>query len=116
MARLMTVELGDLCKYEQGKDLTAVVGLTVKSEKSGTSVDKAEKISRRGNARVRKALYMAAMSAMKSKAWKPWLERRKAKGKEGKRLVMAVMDKILRIAFGMMRHDTDFDPEIAFSA
>ena len=116
VARLMTVELGDLCKYEQGKDLTALVGLTVKNEKSGTSVDKAEKISRQGNARVRKVLYMAAMSAMKSKAWKPWLERRKAKGKEGKRLVMAVMDKILRIAFGMMRHDTDFDPEIAFSA
>ena len=50
-ARLMSVELGDLGEYEQGKDLTACVGLGVQKEESGTSVRKGNRIARNGNAR-----------------------------------------------------------------
>lgn len=112
-AMTLSVELGELKGYASGKELTACTGLVPVERTSGSSVKDKSKVKRVGNKRARSALYLAAMSARRSKAWQPWIEKRE-KTKTGMNLIFAIMDKMLRLAFGVMRHDQDFDPEIAF--
>ena len=58
-------------------------------------------------------LYMAAMSAMHPKSkWAPWVEPRKERGKEGKVLLVAMMDKLLRVMWGVLKNDEAFELDI----
>ena len=113
-AFVLTAELGELAAYGHAKELTARAGLVPVERTSGSSVRGKSRVKRGGNQRVRSALYLGAMSARQSKAWKPWVKQREERGKVGMDLIMAIMDKMLRLAFGLMRKDHNFDPELAF--
>lgn len=70
-------------------------------------------LSRMGSSRLRAHLYMAAVAAMRyNPAVKAYVERLAARGKTGKRAVMAAMHKLLRICFGVLKNRTPFDPKI----
>ena len=89
----------------------AFAGLSPHERSSGTSVRGTAHISKRGNSRLRRLLYLAAMAA----AWcNPLVaalaERLKAKGKAKKVILCACMKKLLQIAFGVLKHGKTFDP------
>ena len=56
-------ELGDLREFADARQLAAFLGLTPKFKTSGKSVRSKPRLSKRGNAAVRKMLYMPAVSA-----------------------------------------------------
>lgn len=116
IASALLAELGDVGRFKDAKEVTAWAGLVPLHERSGSSVNRGGKLSRQGNRRIRQLLYMAAMGAMRCKAWQPWILKRQNNGKQGKKLLVAIMDKLLRICWGMLKHDTKFDQRIAFSA
>ena len=90
----------------------AQAGLDPRRHQSGTSVEKRERISKVGNAHVRRALFMPAMVAAR---WEPhvraFYERLLARGKTPRVAQVAVMRKLLHAVYGMLKHDRDFDGE-----
>lgn len=88
-----------------------MAGLDPCKHTSGTSVDTKARISKLGNARIRHALFMPAMSLLRhcpnAKSFSADLERR---GLTGMQIVTAVMRKLLRCIRGMIGTNSPFDP------
>lgn len=66
-AATVLAELGDLRRFERARQLSAFAGLNPRQAQSGSSLNKPAHLSKRGNSRVRKALYMAALTAIHDK-------------------------------------------------
>ncbi len=90
----------------------AHAGLDPRKHTSGDSVEKRERISKMGNVRLRHALYMPALVAIK---WEPnvgaFYDQLIARGKKPIVAVVAVMRKLLHAIYGMVKNRADFDGE-----
>jgi transposase len=102
--------------YQQLKQLSqrkllAFCGLCPQENQSGqfkghTTVSKA------GDGRIRKMLYMAALGAVRSDGLMyDYFQRQKAKGKHGKTILVGVMRKLLYIIQGVVKSKTRFSEE-----
>ncbi len=93
------------------KAAAAYAGLSPSDRQSGTSVHGKPRICKTGNADLRKGLYMPALVAIRFNAtMKTFADRQKAKGKPAKVIIVAVMRKLLVLAYTLLRNKTDFDP------
>ena len=95
--------------------VAAYAGLNPRQHQSGTSINRPARISKIGNAVLRTALYMPALSAMRyNPAIAALVDRLKAQGRlKGKQIVVAAMRKLLVICFGVLKSGKDFDPAVA---
>lgn len=85
-------------------------GLDVRHVVSGTSVHKAPRISKQGNAHLRRALYMPALvAAQYDPHVRAFYEQLLAAGKKPLQALVAVMRKLLHALYGMLKTNTDFD-------
>jgi transposase len=85
-------------------------GLDVRHVTSGTSVHKGPRISKQGNAHLRRILYMPALVAIRHEPHvRTFYEQLVAAGKAPIQAVVAVMRKLLHAIWGMLKSDTDFD-------
>ena len=92
------------------RELTKHAGLDVVEFSSGTSVHKKPHISHAGNAYLRKALYMSALTAAHQEPYlSAFYQRLLAAGKEKMQALVAVMRKLLHAIVGMFRHDQPYD-------
>lgn len=92
------------------REWVAFAGLDVRRYESGTSVDRPRRISRVGNVRLRRALYMPALVAIRcDEAISAFYEKLIGKGKKPLVAIVAVMRKLLHAIYGMLKHDADFD-------
>jgi transposase len=86
----------------------AYTGLNPRRHRSGTSIDRLTRISKIGNAVLRAALYMPAMSAMRHNPAIVALVTR-LKGKlNPKQIVVAAMRKLLVLCFGVLKTGKPF--------
>lgn len=91
---------------------TAHSGLDVRHVNSGTSVHKPPRISKHGNAHLRRILYMPALSAIAHEPnVRAFYEQLLAAGKCKLQAIVAVMRKLLHAIYGMLKTDSDFDGE-----
>jgi len=94
----------------------AHAGLDPRRFQSGTSVHKPARISKTGNAHIRRALFMPALVAVQ---WEPhvkaFYEYLLDRGKTKMQANVAVMRKLLRAIHGMLDHDQDFVGEKFFA-
>ena len=90
-------------------------GLNPQQHQSGISVNRPVRISKIGNAVLRTALYMPALSAMRyNPAVVALVDRLKAQGRlKGKQIVIAAMRKLLVLCFGVLKTGKKFDPAMA---
>jgi len=87
-------------------------GLDVRHVDSGTSVHKLPRISKQGNAHLRRALYMPALVAMQHEPHvRAFYEQLLAAGKKPLQALVAVMRKLLHAIYGMLKTNTRFDGE-----
>ena len=104
-------EIRDICDFQSARQLAAYAGLTPRAFVSGTSVHKKSRISKTGNANLRKALYMPGISA---KRWNPIIrqscERLAQSGLRPQELVCAAMRKLLHQAYGVLKTGRHYDP------
>jgi len=85
-------------------------GLDVRHVQSGTSVHKVPRISKQGNAHLRRALYMPALVATQHEPHvRAFYEQLLAAGKKPLQAVVAVMRKLLHAIYGMFKSNTHFD-------
>lgn len=110
-AAMLLAEIVDWSLFDSARQLAAYVGVTPRERTSGTSVRGKPCFSRVGNARLRKALFLPAMSARR---WNPLIrefcERLLAKGKPKRQVIGAAMRKLLHLAYGVLKSGCPFDP------
>jgi transposase len=109
-ANLILAEI-NIADFASASQLAAYIGITPQQFQSGTSVNKRASISKQGNARLRAGLYMPAIVA---KRWNPpcrnLAQRLEDKQKHGKVIVIAVMRKLVRQIFAILKSGIPFDP------
>ena len=110
--------LGELLCLPEGmsvREWVAYAGLDVRKHRSGRSVEERPRISKEGNAHVRRALYMPALVAVRYEpAVGAFYDRLVGEGKAKMVAVVAVMRKLLHAIYGMLKHDADFDGALCF--
>jgi transposase len=109
-ARLIA-EFQDLSAYPSARQLAAQAGLTPRHFQSGTSVRGRPRLCKLGNARIRKALYMPAVVAMRfNPVIRAFVTRLRQRGKHTMLIIGAVMRKLLHLVFGVLKSGKMFDP------
>lgn len=107
-AVVMLSEVGDFSAFGHSKQITAFAGLDPAPRDSGAGKRQAH-ISKIGNARLRAALYMCALSARRyNPRLKPVAERLLAEGKAKKVVITALARRLLVIAYGVIKSDAPF--------
>lgn len=105
--------LAEILVLPQGlgvRQWVASAGLDVRRYESGSSVERVRRISKVGNVRLRRALYMPALVAIQYEpAVRVFYNRLIEGGKKPMVAIVAVMRKLLHAIYGMLKHDTDFD-------
>ena len=115
LAALLLAEMPEPGVLRRCAEMIAYAGLNPSHHRSGTSIDRPTRISKSGNATLRAALYMPALSAMR---FNPAIAalRARLKGAGGlkpKQIVVAAMRKLLVICFGVLKTGKPFDPKLA---
>ncbi len=110
-AAVAVAELPPIERLEHAGQAVALAGLDPRQKTSGTSVHTAPRLSKMGSRLLRQTLYMAAMTALRHNPIIRALGARlKAKGKGGKRTVVAAMRKLVRLIYGVLKQGKPFDP------
>jgi transposase len=109
-ASVLTAELGDLGKYTRAQ-LPAAAGVYPRHRESGTSVHSRPRMIKGGGGRVRRVLYMAAMSLFQSKGrLRDLIERYRAEDRPDMVIIGIMMRKLLLIARAVVRNNGVYDP------
>ncbi len=104
-------------RFASARQLAAWVGLNPRLQQSGSSIQRRTVLAKTGNAGLRKALYMPALVAMRyNAAMVAFAARLKLAGKPGKSIVCAVMRKLVHIIYGVLKHRTPFNAELALAS
>ncbi len=88
----------------------AFIGMDVRVRDSGTMRGR-RKLTKRGDAEIRRLLYMAAMAARRSATWKPFYERMLARGMTATQALVALGRKLARIAFALLSTGSTYRPK-----
>lgn len=107
-------EIPHLDRFESAKAVAAYAGLSPRQRRSGTSIHGKPRLCKTGNARLRKALYMPAIVALRfNPVLRIFAERLASVGKHKRLVIGAVMRKLLVLAYGILRSGKRFDPNYA---
>jgi transposase len=108
-AAAFLVSVKDIGFYETSGRLSSFVGLVSKHEESGTSLNVNGGIVKVGNAYLRSLLFMCSKSAIQhNKPCTALYDRLRAKGKPHMVAVVAVMHKLVKIAWGVVKSGEPF--------
>jgi len=110
-ATKLLAEIEDISRYKSARQVAAYAGLTPRNSRSGTWRGPT-RLSKTGNARVRKALFLPAMVAKRhNPVVRSFCQRLAGYGKNKMQLVGAAMRKLIHIAFGVLKSGKAFDPD-----
>lgn len=106
--------IGNPEDFQNAKQLAAFIGLNPKQRQSGTSVRGYTRLSKTGDARLRKAFYMPAIVAKRfNPIIKKFCDRLKASGKSSMQIIGAAMRKLVHLIYGVLKSGMPFDPSLA---
>lgn len=109
-AQALLTATGGLQNFERAEQLLKFVGIAPASHQSGSSIKTPGRITRKGNNALRAALYMAARSAKRfNLSCQALYQRLRARGKAHKQAMVAIMAKLLRQIFGVVKSGHPFD-------
>ena len=110
-------EFGDVTRFRDARRMASFCGLTPRHRQSGSSVRGKSMLSKTGSARIRKALFMPSLAAIR---YNPVIiafrARLIANGKQKMVIVGAVMRKLVHIIYGVLKSGRPFDSAIAAAA
>ena len=107
---------GNFQHFKTAKCFAKFIGLSPTEFTSGTSVRGRRSISKNGSSKIRALLFNCARSAMRyNPNCKALYERLIEKGKNGKVALTAVMHKLARLIFGVVRSQIKYDPDFALT-
>ena len=110
---VLRAELGDVQRFARVDQAVAYVGLDLQVKESGKWKGKT-KLSKRGSGLVRQVLYMTALSCLrrhnKASAFRAYYDALVARGLKGKQALVALMRKLLAVAFSLLKNGGVYDP------
>lgn len=110
-ARILS-EIGSIDNFGSARQLAAFAGLTPQDNQSGESIQGKTRLCKIGNSRLRKALYFPALNAIhRCPQIQTFRERLLARGKTKMEVVGAVMHKLIRVVYGVLKSGKVFQPE-----
>jgi transposase len=112
IAAALLAEVPDLKQHGSARLVAAFAGLVPRERQSGRSVRGRVRLSKIGNARLRKALYFPAVTALRcSPFFQEWAEGLRQRGKSKMAVIGAAMRKLVHLAYGVLKTGRPFDPE-----
>lgn len=111
-AAVLLAEVPEIKEYRSARQVAAFAGLVPRDRQSGGSVRGRVRLSKIGNARLRKALYFPAITALRcSPFFQQWAEGLRQRGKSKMAVIGAAMRKLVHLAYGVLKTGKPFDPE-----
>lgn len=115
-AARVLAEVDEIRTAVTARQLAASAGLTPRERTSGSSVHHAPRLAKTGNSRLRRALSLPAIVAMRhNPAVQALAERLRARGKRPMVIVGAAMRKLLHLISGVLKSGKPFDPRVALT-
>lgn len=115
-ARILA-EAGDPADFKSGAALAAYLGIVPALRHSGKRTPIHAGISRMGHARLRKALWMPVLVAVRSNPWlKAYYDGLRARGKLPKVALVAAMRKLVLAIYSVARSRKPFVPKLSAAA
>lgn len=109
------VEVSSVDKFNSVKQLCAFIGIDPSVRQSGTSVNYRGKISKRGNANLRRTIWQMAIGTIRTcKKFNDYFTKKREEGKKFKQAVIAVANKLLKTIFILLKNKTKFDENLAY--
>ncbi|CVK21933.1 IS110 family transposase [Sporomusa sphaeroides] len=115
LAPLIVGEIGDIMRFTNAKQLVAYCGIDPTVRQSGNFVGTRNKVTKRGSPFLRKALYVAAITAIRKNPNGSLVNsviheyyKKKIESKPKKQALGAVMNKLLRIIFSVLKNKQPF--------
>jgi transposase len=106
--------LVDTARFGSARAISAHSGVTPSERTSGTSVHGRAHMSKVGDAGLRRALYMPSISARNGAGFRTWTSKLRAAGKPEKVILGAVMHRLIRVAYGVLKSGEPYCAERAF--
>jgi len=108
----LIIEIQTIKRFANAKKLASFFGVHPVYKTSGDGVG-GMKMSKQGRQQPRQILYMVALSAIKCNPLiKQIYEKHQKQGKHNMAALGICMHKILRIIYGMLKHNKPFDPHV----
>lgn len=115
-ASRILAEAGDLTRFGDARAVAAYAGLTPRQYSSGTSVQRRTRLSKIGNAALRRALFFPAIVAKQhNPVLQAFCARLAERGLAPKAIVGAAMRKLLQLAYGVLASGRPFDAALALA-
>jgi transposase len=113
-ATTVLAELPAVERLPSAESAAAYCGLAPREFRSGTSVRKRTRLSKAGNPRLRKALFLPTQTAVRFNPFlKGFFERLVAAGKPRMQAIGACMRKLVMVCYGVLKNRAPFDPDWA---
>jgi transposase len=107
-ARILA-EVGDGTRFADGSKLAAYAGLAPVNRQSGTTLNMASK-SRRGNHRLKNAMFLAAFASLRSPESKAFYDRKRAEGKKHNAALICLARRRCNVILAMLRTGQHYNP------
>ena len=109
------IEVSYVNRFKSVKQLCAFIGIDPSIKQSGTSINYRGKISKRGNANLRRTIWQMAIGTIRScEKFKAYYNKKREEGKKFKQAVIAVANKLLKTIFILLKNKTKFDENLAY--
>ncbi len=107
---VLRAELGDVTRFQRTDQVVAYAGLDIEVKESGKWKGQA-KLSKRGSGRLRRILYLAAVRCTRraDSAFGAYYHRLLARGMKARDALMAVMRKMLIVAYRLLKTEELYD-------
>ena len=104
-------EIGDGSRFANGSRLASYAGLAPVTRQSGSSL-RGEARSRRGNHRLKNAMFLAAFASLRDPASRAFYDRKRAKGKAHNAAVICLARRRCDVILAMLRSRTPYQAEV----
>jgi transposase len=104
-------EVGDIGRFANARKLVAYAGLDATTRESGQFVGSRNHLSKRGSPHLRRALWLAAISARRfNPELRAYYEEKKAQGKHSMVATGAVARRLVHMIYSVWSQNRPFDP------
>lgn len=102
-------EIGDGTRFADGDKLASYAGLAPVTRQSGKSLN-GESKSRRGNHRLKNAMFLAAFASLRSSESKAFYDRKRAEGKRHNAALICLARRRCNVILAMLRTGQSYNP------
>ncbi len=106
-ARILA-EIGDGSRFASGAKLASYAGLAPVNRQSGSSLDASSK-SRRGNHRLKNAMFLAAFASLSSPDSRAFYDRKRAEGKKHNAAIICLARRRCNVIIAMLTNDQHYE-------